>query len=114
MNSDCIFCKIVSGEIPADIVYRDDGAVVFRDLDPKAPVHLLVIPTRHVVSVAETAELPAEEVGHLMQVAARVAREAGVDGGYRVVTNVGADAGQSVFHLHIHVLGGRKLGWPPG
>jgi len=107
----CIFCKIAAGEIPADAVYRDEKAMAFRDIDPKAPTHILVIPTRHVASVAEVDDALA---GHLMTVAARVARDEGLDNGYRVVTNVGADGGQTVDHLHLHVLGGRPLTWPPG
>jgi histidine triad (HIT) family protein len=107
----CIFCKIAAGEIPADIVYRDDEAVAFRDLDPKAPTHILVIPVRHVASIAEVEPALA---GHLVTVAARVARENVSGDGYRVVANVGPDGGQSVDHLHLHVLGGRPMTWPPG
>jgi histidine triad (HIT) family protein len=96
-----------------ELVAHNEHAVAFRDIAPKAPVHLLVIPRRHVASLAEPADT--QELGAVLALAAQVAREAGVEqGGYRVVLNTGADAGQSVFHLHAHVLGGRELGWPPG
>lgn len=107
----CIFCKIAAGEIPADIVYRDEQAVAFRDIDPKAPTHILVIPTQHVTSVADVDDATA---GHLMTVAAKVAKDNVQGDGYRVVTNVGPDGGQTVDHLHLHVLGGRPMTWPPG
>lgn len=115
MTEKTVFARIADGELPADLVYEDERAVAFRDLDPKAPVHLLVIPRKPLGSLAEAAEADQGLLGHLLLVAARVAREAGLEpGGYRVVTNVGADGGQSVFHLHLHVLGGRPLAWPPG
>jgi histidine triad (HIT) family protein len=113
---ECIFCRIASGEIPATIVKRTPEALAFRDLNPQAPSHLLVIPTRHVSAVRD-ANLPADEamLGRLLQFSAEVATELGLDkGGYRLVTNTGPDAGQSVFHLHFHLLGGRSLAWPPG
>lgn len=114
--ADCIFCRIVAGEIPARIVKRTPEAVVFHDVGPQAPVHLLVVPTRHVAAVRDLADDGGEIVlGHLMRVAADAAREAGLDpNGYRIVANTGSDGGQSVFHLHLHVLGGRPLSWPPG
>jgi histidine triad (HIT) family protein len=109
---DCIFCKIVRREIPANEVKRSADAVAFRDLDPQAPQHVLVIPTRHVAAVRDA---DAATVSAAFAFAALVARELGLDArGYRLVTNTGPDAGQSVDHLHIHVLGGRRLGWPPG
>ena len=113
---DCIFCRIVRGEIPATIVKRSDDAVAFRDLDPRAPTHVLVIPTRHVAAVRDAAGADGEQLlGRTLAFAAQVARELGLDGGgYRIVTNTGPDAGQSVEHLHLHVLGGRRLAWPPG
>jgi histidine triad (HIT) family protein len=114
--ADCLFCKIVAGEIPAKIVKRSDDALAFKDIDAKAPVHLLVIPTRHVPAVRD-AEGPEGErlLGRLLAFAAAVAGEHGLDdAGYRIVTNTGPNAGQSVDHLHLHVLGGRKLSWPPG
>jgi histidine triad (HIT) family protein len=114
--ADCLFCKVVAGEIPAKIVKRTADAVAFHDIDPKAPVHVLVIPTRHVPAVRNADGADGEALlGRLLAFSAEVARELGLDGrGYRIVTNTGPDAGQSVDHLHLHVLGGRKLGWPPG
>jgi len=108
-----LFTKIIQREIPADIVYEDDVALAFRDIAPQAPVHVLVIPKEPVQSLA-TAE-DTHMLGHLMGVARDVARSEGLEEqGYRVVTNIGTDGGQSVFHLHLHVLGGRTLSWPPG
>lgn len=114
--ADCLFCRIVAGEIPATIVKRNDHAVAFRDIDPRAPTHVLVIPTRHVPAVRDARGDEGERmVGRLLAFTAEVAKELGLDaGGYRIVTNTGKDAGQSVDHLHFHVLGGRKLAWPPG
>ena len=113
--SDCLFCKICEGKIPAAITYRDDEVLAFKDISPKAPFHQLVIPIRHVVSRATVEEKDAALLGKLMLVGARLARESGLaDGGFRVVTNVGPDAGQSVLHVHLHVLAGRPLAWPPG
>ena len=114
--ADCLFCRIVAGEIPATIVKRTEDAVVFRDIDPRAPTHVLVIPTKHLPAVRD-ARGPEDDalLGRLLRVAAEVAAEAGLDaGGYRIVTNTGKDAGQSVDHLHLHVLGGRRMNWPPG
>ena len=114
--TDCLFCRIVRGEIPATIVGRTDHTVAFRDIDPKAPTHVLVIPTEH-VSAVRAAEGAAgrELIGRVFQAAAEVARSEGLDErGYRLVTNTGPDAGQSVDHLHVHVIGGRRLSWPPG
>jgi histidine triad (HIT) family protein len=114
-DPDCLFCRIAAGEIPADIVHQDDHVVAFRDISPKAPTHVLLIPRSHVASAAELADDDGPMLGRLFAVAAQVAREAGVaDGGYRLVTNVGSGAGQSVLHLHFHLLGGRSLSWPPG
>jgi histidine triad (HIT) family protein len=114
MTEDCVFCRIVAGEIPASVVAEGERWLAFRDLQPQAPVHLLVIPRAHVESVAELEE--ADDLGAvLLRAAAGVARDAGLeDGGYRVVTNVGEEGGQSVPHLHLHVLGGRPMRWPPG
>ena len=114
--SDCVFCKIVDGSIPADIVARNADAVAFRDLDPKAPVHVLVIPTQHLVSVRDAGGPEADRLlGSLLRFAAGVATDLGLDErGYRLVTNTGPDGGQSVFHLHVHLLGGRPMAWPPG
>jgi histidine triad (HIT) family protein len=114
-GEDCIFCKIVAGGIPAAKIYEDDRAVVFRDINPQAPTHALVIPRAHVASLNEASEDDEALLGHLLLVAARVARDAGhADGGYRTVINTGPGAGQTVFHIHVHLLGGRSLTWPPG
>ena len=115
-DSSCIFCRIVAGEIPAKLVYEDEQCVAFHDLNPQAPVHVLIIPRAHIASLAD-ARSPedAAKLGHVMLVAARVAEEQGLSAeGFRTVINTGAGAGQSVFHLHAHVLGGRPLTWPPG
>ncbi len=115
LRADCIFCKIVAGEIPAAKLYEDERAVVFGDINPQAPTHALVIPRRHVASLNEASEADEALLGHLLLVAARVARDAGhAEGGYRTVINTNADAGQTVFHIHVHLLGGRRLTWPPG
>ena len=112
--SDCIFCKIANKEIKSDIVYEDDRVVAFNDINPHAPVHILVIPRKHIVGVAEARDEDAELMGHLQLVAARLAKEKVVAEGYRIVVNSGPLAGQSVMHLHYHLLGGRRLNWPPG
>lgn len=115
MTADCLFCAIVGGDIPADIVHRDDAVMAFRDIDPKAPVHVLVIPTAHAANAAELADRDPALAGRLLSVAGDIARSEGVsESGYRIVTNTGASAGQSVHHVHFHVLGGRDLTWPPG
>ncbi len=114
-SEDCIFCKIVAGAIPAAKVYEDERAVAFRDINPQAPTHALVIPRKHVASLNEATEDDRDLLGHLLLVAARVARSEGhAEGGYRTVINTGPGAGQTVFHIHVHVLGGRGLKWPPG
>jgi histidine triad (HIT) family protein len=113
--SDCLFCGIVEGKVKANLVYQDDSIVAFKDIAPKAPVHMLIIPRKHLVSVSDIAEADRALIGQIFQVAARLAREQGIaNNGYRVVVNSGADAGQSVFHLHFHLLGGRQMTWPPG
>jgi histidine triad (HIT) family protein len=112
--SETIFTKIINREVPAEILYEDDRALAFRDVNPQAPVHFLVIPKKPVVSVASAEDEDASLLGHLLRVVARVAAAEQLENGYRVVTNVGQDGGQSVFHLHLHVLGGRPLSWPPG
>jgi histidine triad (HIT) family protein len=112
---DCLFCRILKGEIPADAVYEDDRSIAFRDINPQAPQHILVIPREHIESLDEATQREEALLGHLLRVAARVANEQGLsESGYRTVINTGAGAGQSVFHLHVHVLGGRALSWPPG
>lgn len=113
MNPDCVFCRIASGEIAATIVYEDEAVVAFRDTDPKAPTHVLVIPRRHVESVNALDD--AELGGQLVLAGQRVADATGIAAsGYRLVLNTGEDAGQSVHHIHLHVLGGRHMSWPPG
>jgi histidine triad (HIT) family protein len=112
---DCLFCRIVAGEIPADLVYQDESCIAFRDINPQAPVHVLVIPREHIESLDEAGQRDEGTLGHLLRVAARVANKQGLsESGYRTVINTGAGAGQSVFHLHLHVIGGRTLSWPPG
>jgi len=113
--SDCLFCKICEGKIPATITYRDDDVLAFKDIGPKAPLHQLVIPIRHVASLSEAKLEDAALLGKLMIVASQQALAAGfAESGFRVVMNIGPDAGQTVAHVHLHVLGGRPLGWPPG
>jgi histidine triad (HIT) family protein len=113
--SDCLFCRIAAKELSADIVILSDGVVAFRDIHPKAPTHILIIPRRHVGSAAELTEDDADVLLEIFQTAAHLAETEGIDQkGWRLVTNVGPDAGQSVAHLHFHLLGGRGLGWPPG
>jgi histidine triad (HIT) family protein len=113
--SDCIFCDIASGKIPAKVAHRDAEIVAFHDVSPKAPTHFLVVPVRHLESVREAAEADAALLGRMLLVCKDLAAREGIDrAGYRIVTNSGPAAGQSVFHLHFHVLGGREMGWPPG
>ena len=111
--SDCLFCKIIKGEIPSNKVYEDELCLAFYDIDPQAPTHFLVIPKMHIGSVSEVNGENAPVVAHIFAVIAKVTRELGVDS-YRVVSNIGEQAGQSVHHLHFHVLGGRDMTWPPG
>ncbi|MGH9345024.1 MAG: histidine triad nucleotide-binding protein [Terriglobia bacterium] len=111
---DCIFCRIAQREIPAKIVFEDKEALAFEDIRPEAPVHLLVIPKRHVDSLADVTTADEGLLGHLLAVAAGLARERKLEAGYRTVINNGAQAGQTVFHLHVHLLGGRVFHWPPG
>jgi len=111
LSQDCIFCKIVSGEIPAPRVYEDDDVIAFNDISPVAPVHVLVIPRKHIASVNEVTLQDSTLLGHLFTAAQQIARDRNIaDTGYRVITNAGPDAGQAVFHLHLHVLGGKPLG----
>ena len=114
-EQSCLFCRIVAKDIPADFVHQEDSAVVIRDINPQAPTHLLVIPREHIESLDDASQKDEPLLGHLLRVAARVANAEGLDqGGYRTVINNGSGAGQSVFHLHVHVLGGRPMNWPPG
>jgi histidine triad (HIT) family protein len=113
---DCIFCKIAAGEIPAKKLYEDEQAIAFADIDPKAPVHTLIIPKQHIASLAEVGTSEHEKilVGHLHSVANQLARQQNLAKGYRIVINTGPDGGQTVNHLHLHLLGGRQMHWPPG
>jgi histidine triad (HIT) family protein len=112
--SDCLFCKIIAGEIPSKKVYEDEHTFAFDDLDPKAPTHVLIIPKEHLRGLKEAQASDAEIIGRCHLVAAKIARDRNIENGYRTVLNVGPGSGQSVFHLHVHLLGGRNLTWPPG
>jgi len=111
--TDTIFAKIIRGEIPAHKVYEDDQAIAFRDVQPVAPVHILVIPREPIVKIADTTDAHSSLLGHLLRIAVKVAEQEKIEG-YRIVINNGEDGGQSVFHLHVHLIGGRKMHWPPG
>ncbi len=112
---NCLFCKIAAGEIPSSKVYEDEIVYAFRDIEPQAPVHILIIPKEHIASANELTEENASVVGHIFAVAVKIAKEEGIaEGGYRIVNNCGKDGGQTVGHLHFHMLGGRSLQWPPG
>ncbi len=112
--SDCLFCKIVSREIPGKIVYEDEQALAFRDINPVAPTHVLVVPKKHIATIDDVSESDEALMGHLFRAASKVAEAEGLTArGYRTVMNCGAGAGQSVFHVHLHVVGGKPLGWPP-
>ena len=113
-EQDTLFSKIIRREIPADIVYEDDMALAFRDINPQAPVHILVIPKKPIPKLADALPEDHALMGHLLLTAKRIAEEEGLQNGYRVVINNGAEAGQTVFHLHLHILGGRQMQWPPG
>lgn len=112
--NDCLFCKIVSGELPSKKVYDDEHTYAFEDIDPKAPTHVIIIPKRHIRGLKEAESGDAEIIGRCHLVAAQIARQRNIENGYRTVLNVGPGSGQSVFHLHVHLLGGRSLKWPPG
>ena len=114
MSSGCLFCKIVTGLVPANRIYEDETCIVFPDINPQALTHVLVVPKEHVASLAEVGPEHTELLGKLMATAAVVARQLKLERGYRVVVNTGAEGGQTVSHLHLHVLGGRHMGWPPG
>jgi histidine triad (HIT) family protein len=113
-TSDCLFCKIVAGSIPAKRVYEDEQSIAFADINPQAPTHLLLIPKRHIGSLAQAVAQDTPLLGHLMAVATELARTQGLAHGYRIVINTGSDGGQTVHHLHLHLLGGRHMTWPPG
>jgi histidine triad (HIT) family protein len=110
----CLFCKIVEGSIPSAAVYQDDLCYAFADINPQAPVHVLIVPREHIGSMVDTGQRRRALLGHLLWAAAEIARARRLDGGYRVVVNTGVDGGQTVDHLHLHLLGGRSLTWPPG
>jgi histidine triad (HIT) family protein len=112
--TDCLFCRIIQGEIPAKKVHEDEHTVAFEDIDPKAPTHVLIVPKRHIRGLKEAHEQDAELIGRLHLVAAEIGRQRGIEDGYRTVLNVGPKSGQSVFHIHVHLIGGRDLRWPPG
>ena len=115
-DPNCLFCKIIDGQIPGEFVHKDDRCVVIRDTNAQAPTHVLVIPREHMESLDDASQKDESLLGHLLRISARVAYEHGISesGGYRTVINTGRGAGQSVFHLHLHVLGGREMTWPPG
>lgn len=115
MDNDCLFCKIANKEIPAKLVYEDELAVAFEDIKPVAPIHILIIPRKHISTIDDISPEDTEMIGHLFQVARKIAKTKGLsEGGYRLTINCKADAGQLVFHIHLHLLGGRKFSWPPG
>ena len=111
---DCLFCKIINGEIPSNKVYEDDQVFAFRDIEPQAPTHILIIPKQHIKSAAEIDESNSAVVAHIFEVAAKIAKQEGLDEGFRIVNNCGYIAGQTVKHLHFHLMGGREFGWPAG
>jgi histidine triad (HIT) family protein len=113
-NSDCLFCRILGGEIPAKKVYENEHVFAFEDIDPQAPTHVLIVPKKHITGLKEAEADDAEVIGLCHLAASEIARQRNIEKGYRTVLNVGPGAGQSVFHLHVHLLGGRSLGWPPG
>lgn len=113
-TTETIFSKIIRREIPAEIIYEDDLAIAFKDVHPQAPVHILVIPKEPIAQLADAESKDHALMGHLLLTAKRVAQEAGLNNGYRVVINTGPDGGQTVYHLHLHILGGRQMTWPPG
>ena len=110
----CLFCQIIAGKIPSTPVFQDDRVYAFADINPQAPVHVLIVPREHIASLHEAEEGHRELLGHLLGTAAEIARQKGLGKGYRVVVNIGADGGQTVDHLHLHLLGGRAMTWPPG
>jgi histidine triad (HIT) family protein len=111
---NCLFCRIVEGEIPSNKVYEDDSVIAFHDIDKKAPVHVLIVPKKHIASIAEVSEEDMGIIANIVRTAQKLAAEFGLKDGFRIVVNTGKDGGQSVPHLHFHLLGGRALAWPPG
>ena len=114
MSQECVFCKIIAGDIPATLLYEDEDVRAFNDISPQAPTHLLVIPRKHIAGPAALTDADQSLIGKLIKKGTELAAEVGLDDGYRLVMNNGEKAGQTVFHLHLHVLGGRVLTWPPG
>lgn len=114
MSKDCLFCRIIAKEVPAKIIHEDDRAVAFEDVNPQAPTHVLVVPRQHLAGLGDATTEDAALLGHLFLVAAEIARQRHLEAGYRTVINTGRGAGQSIFHVHLHLLGGRGLRWPPG
>ena len=112
--SECVFCRIVNGEIPTKKVYEDENYMAFHDIDPQAPTHIIIIPKRHIESMEKLSKNDVELAGGLLILASKIAKELKLEKGYRVVINTGPEGGQAVFHLHLHLLGGRNMGWPPG
>ncbi len=112
--SDCLFCKMIAGKVPARKVYEDERVFAFEDLNPQAPTHVLIVPKKHIRGLKEAQREDAEIIGYSQLIAAQIARERGIEHGYRTVYNVGPASGQSVFHLHLHLIGGRAMHWPPG
>jgi len=114
-EQDCLFCSIVAGDIPADVIYESDAAIAFRDINPQAPTHVLIIPRKHIATINDLEAGDKEIVGSMYMAAREIAQQEGIDvAGYRAVMNCNEGAGQTVFHIHLHLLGGRSLGWPPG
>lgn len=112
---DCLFCKIIAGDIPSTKIYEDDKVYAFNDIEPQAPIHIIIVPKSHISSANELTDDNAEVIGHIFSVAAKIAKEKGfAENGWRIVNNCGVDGGQTVGHLHFHLLAGRNLGWPPG
>lgn len=112
---ECIFCKIITGEIPAKLIYQDDDIVAFRDISPQAPIHILIIPRKHIERISDMKDEDAGLIGNLVLVGKKIAQDEGItESGFRLVFNNNKDAGQAVFHIHLHLLGGRKFSWPPG
>jgi histidine triad (HIT) family protein len=114
LQADCLFCRMIKGEVPCKKVFEDEKALAFEDIRPQAPTHVLVIPKKHIRGLKEARVEDAELVGYCHVIAAKIGRERGIEDGYRTVLNVGPNSGQSVFHLHVHLIGGRHMKWPPG